>query len=286
MVNIFRLLKDISSRITNILEQVGTSVMNILKNIAGMTGLARQLSIVAAVFGMIVTNLLISGSEDSNSMYNTFYTSFSPAPYAFAIWGPIFLGLIAFAIYQVLPSMREDSCQDALAWPFIIACLGTALTPFVGIGVSNILIAIILIALVFAFKIVAHANPLESNFFWLVRVPITMFFGWISVATILNFFQWFSSLGISFFGPGGETASALFIGLSGLIGIYLMIKYGELVYSIVLTWAFLAIAVAHADSMLIIVSTLITVSAIILTILWKFLPKRPRMVINRRSNAQ
>jgi len=52
---------------------------------------------------MLYANLIGGGNTSGPSMYEQFPTSFSPAPYAFAIWLPIFLGCISTVAYVLFP---------------------------------------------------------------------------------------------------------------------------------------------------------------------------------------
>ena len=44
--------------------------------------------------------------------------------WAFAIWGPIYLGLIIYAIRQLLPRTHETEILKAFGWPSLLALLG------------------------------------------------------------------------------------------------------------------------------------------------------------------
>ena len=48
-------------------------------------------------------------------------TLITPAGWAFAIWGPLFLLSVAFAIWQALPSQRTNALLDRIAWPAAVA---------------------------------------------------------------------------------------------------------------------------------------------------------------------
>lgn len=46
-----------------------------------------------------------------------FAVNFVPAGYVFSIWGLIYLGLIAFAIFQALPSQRDNALVKQISQP-------------------------------------------------------------------------------------------------------------------------------------------------------------------------
>ena len=46
-----------------------------------------------------------------------------PANYAFAIWAPIYLGLVAFGIYQVQPAQRHNPSLQRGGYLLVFACI-------------------------------------------------------------------------------------------------------------------------------------------------------------------
>jgi hypothetical protein len=230
-------------------------------------GIYRQVVLVISLLVFLYTNLF-SGGSDSNSIYSLFPTAFTPAVYTFAIWAPIFIGLIIFVIYQALPSNREDANLDALAWPAFIAFLMNALSAYTPLGWSNLVITIALISLIFAFLTIKKVDNPSKKFFWYVSVPFSLFFGWITAATVVNTFQWFSSLGFQVFGPSGTLTAALFIIVAAVIGVFITLRYQEVVYGLVLVWAFWGITFAHLSATPIVLSTILATFVLILAIIW------------------
>jgi translocator protein len=45
---------------------------------------------------------------------------FTPANFAFSIWGLIYLGLTGFVIYQALPSQRNNPMMRRVGYPFAL----------------------------------------------------------------------------------------------------------------------------------------------------------------------
>src|ERR671911_1079792 len=80
----------------------------------GTRDLARQVAtVVGALFqvlaGAIVPIGAIAGETPSLII---------PVDYAFAIWGPIFLLCLAYAVYQALPANRHDPLLRRVGWFF------------------------------------------------------------------------------------------------------------------------------------------------------------------------
>jgi hypothetical protein len=219
-----------------------------------MRGIVRQITLVLSVVVMLVTNFGFGSNDLSDAtvedtMYNTFMTAVTPASYTFAVWLPIFLGCIALVVYQALPAQRNDPRFDALGWPLTAAFLLNALTPFTPLGISNVVIVLLLLALVVAYRTAVRQQPQDRAFFWFARIPITIFFAWITVATIVNMAQFLTSVGWNGFGLSGPAWSALLIAVATLIGLLVVRANREVSFAIVLVWAFVGIAVANANAL-------------------------------------
>ena len=78
--------KDILRQFITLAAVILAFIVNVLSNIFPLNGLT-----IGGVSNTLFKEVLII-----------------PANYAFAIWGLIYIGLFAFAIYQVLPSQREN----------------------------------------------------------------------------------------------------------------------------------------------------------------------------------
>src|ERR1044072_740542 len=68
----------------------------------------KQILVLVATAGMIFVNWMAGkgfiNNVSTGEISDKFQTLTTPAGYAFAIWGLIYLGLTAFGIYQILPA--------------------------------------------------------------------------------------------------------------------------------------------------------------------------------------
>jgi len=87
----------------------------------------RQVLIVLAVIAVIVINILANALPlnglNTGEISDRFDIYFVPAGYVFSIWGLIYLGLLAYAIFQALPSQKENPRLRSIGLPFILSCL-------------------------------------------------------------------------------------------------------------------------------------------------------------------
>jgi hypothetical protein len=225
-----------------------------------MLDVIRQVVVAICLVVMLWTNLSGGGRSDGGrDMYTSFPTAFSPAPYTFAVWAPIFIGCIALTVYQALPSMRHDPLLHLLGWLAAAAFLLTALTAYTPIGVSNVVITGLLVALVLTYREAVRTEPQTAAFVWCVRKPIAIFTAWGVVATILNTCQWVVSLGWSV----GPTSSAVLILVATLVGIAVVIQCREVAFAAVLVWAFWGIVAARPEASAVVGATVVATVALV-----------------------
>lgn len=227
-----------------------------------MADVLRQVAVAASLVVMLWTNLAGDGGradgDPDPGMYTAFPTAFSPAPYTFAVWAPIFLGCIALTAYQGLPSMRQDPRFHPLGWVVAAAFLLTALTAYTPIGVSNAVITGLLVALALAYREAVRAEPQTAGFAWCVRLPLAIFAAWCTVATILNACQWAVSRGW----PVGPASAAALIGLAALLGVAVVVQLREVAFGLVLVWAFWGIVAARPEASAVVGATAVATLAL------------------------
>ena len=197
---------------------------------------------------------------------------FTPAGYAFAIWGVIFLGLLAYGIFQVRRAFFSDKPSDFIEqtgyWFFlanILNCFWVFAFMYNYTGVSVIIMFGILLSLI---KIILNTNmerwdaPIEILVF--VWWPICLYSGWISVATIANISAYLSKLD---WNGGILTEQAWTINMivaATFINLLMIWKRNMREFALVGVWALFAIFIRHNGSNIYIAYSAITGAIILL----------------------
>lgn len=231
-------------------------VINALSNIFPLQGLS-----IGAIANQILGGVLIT-----------------PANYAFAIWGVIYLGLIGFGIYQVLPSQRYNPHLRKLRAPIIWASL------FQIIWVYFFQVQQFWFSVVFMFGILFNliAAYLWSRFEtsrvsreekWLAQIPISVYLGWISVATIVNVASALYASQWNGWGIAPSVWTVLMLLIAAAITAAIVIRYRDVAFTGVIVWAFVAVAVRQSAQPAIVMTAIGT--AIVLIVLW-VLGRSPR----------
>ena len=199
----------------------------------------------------------------------------TPANYAFAIWGVIYLGLFSFAIYQILPNQRENLILQKIDYKIAFASLAQIIWIFCFLysqfALSFVVMVAILIPLIWAYLSLPKTS-IKQREKWFIATPISIYLAWISVATIVNgatvleYWQW-NGWGIS---PPIWTAIMLLV--AGLIGLVMAIEK-NVAFVGVYIWALVAIAVSNHNTTIITVTAVGIAIILALTLLLNFLRK-------------
>ncbi|MEO1163539.1 MAG: hypothetical protein AAFV98_07150 [Chloroflexota bacterium] len=228
-----------------------------------MKGYVRQIVVLIAIVAMIYLNLTSNGSGftepsqvETTQSYYLYPTDFSPAPLTFLIWAPIFLGMLGLAVYQALPRNRQDKRFDKIALPIIIVSILNAVVNYVPITLSVIVVSFLLASLAWAFVTIVQL-PSDRLFYSFVRVPVGIFFGWITIATILNVCQWLVSVGWD----GGIVSSAIWVAILVIIasgiGSFVITRYREIAFGVVLIWGFLGILLSDLSQISVLIAVVV-----------------------------
>jgi len=203
-------------------------------------------TLVTIAFNSISQALPIGGrtSADVSNQYTTFFT---PANYAFAIWGVIYLLLLAFSIYQALPSQRQNPAMRRIGWLYILSCVlncaWITLFQYDQILISVIVIVAFLLTLIAIYVRLdmsrAQASTRERL---LLHLPFSVYLGWLCVATIANI----SVLGVAqnwgnLLGIAAPVWAAIMLVVATVVGLIFAVTRRDVGFVMVFVWAFTAI---------------------------------------------
>lgn len=210
-------------------------------------------SAVIAIVGGFYGSGAAGGTEIADAAggaLQTDSTTIAPGGPAFSIWSVIYLGLIAYAIWQFLPAQRTAVRQRRLGYPVAASMLLNAawiLSVQAGsVALSVVAIVALLIVLVFAFLIAADTasdGPLDAI---ITDGTVGLYLGWVSVATIVNIAAWFADIGFDG-GPLSPDAWGVALAIAaGIVGSgYALRGRGRVAPTLSLCWGLAWVAVAR-----------------------------------------
>ena len=228
--------------------------------------IVRQWLTVVAVLMAIalngLSNIYPPAGKNTGEVANTVLGGvlITPEGYAFAIWGLIYVGLIAYSIYQALPGQRHIPAFKKVSWAVIGACLLQIIWLYVFLTYQFWLSVAFMLGIL-GCLIVAYIETRSVRATravrWLLQAPISVYFGRITVAAVVNVAGALYTMSIPV-DPISEFSGAVDASTSGLVATVVMIcvsagiaaivalQYKDATYPAVAVWALVAIAIRNA----------------------------------------
>ena len=217
-----------------------------------MKDTVRQITNLITVIIALTVNILAStlplNGKNTGEISDRFQVYFVPAGYVFAIWGVIYLGWIAFIIYQFHSSQKESSRLRRLGYLFALSNIANAAWLFswhYNLFGLSVLIMLTLLGLLIASYVRLDVNRVvvTSAERWSVDIPFGIYLGWITVATVANVTDWLYLVEWNGFGIPATTWAVIMIAVASLVGLAIFIDRKDVAYLLVLVWSFVGIAV-------------------------------------------
>jgi len=222
-------------------------------------------ALLAAVALNALANILPLNGRTTGEISDSLPSLFVPAGYVFSIWSLIYLGLMAFAIYQALPGQQHNPAVRATGWWFTLTCAANgAWIVFWHFGYYALTLAVmltLLLGLIVIYRRLAALAPAGAAR-WLVQFPFSLYLGWITVATAANVSAVLVWLGWN----GGPLSPAAWtvalIAVAATLGMVMIYRHRDKVYAGVIVWALAGIAVKQSGSLLIMAACVAAIAAI------------------------
>lgn len=212
-----------------------------------------KISTLGAYIIMVATNylavLLPLNGKDTGEISDNYPNLFTPAGYAFSIWGLIYTLLAIYVIYQLW--QKKDKLLARVNQLFIVNAFLNASWLFAWhydlIWLSALIMIGLLLTLIHIADILRASN-LTIKQTWLLRLPFSIYFGWITVATMANMTVFLVSIGWSGFGFSESFWTVAILLVGALIGSRRMFHDRFIPYGLVLIWAYVAILIKHLSA--------------------------------------
>jgi hypothetical protein len=217
----------------------------------------RQIVVVLALVATIAVNGLANAlplnNKTTGEISDQFDVYFVPAGYVFSIWGLIYLGLIAYAVYQALSAQRENPRLQQIGYLFALSCGANIgwlfLWHYEQIALTLWPMLALLLLLIGIYELLgAGRAQVSAAERWLVHVPFSIYLGWITVATIANATTVLYDAGWGGWGISPEAWTVIMLIAATTIASMVSLRRGDVAYVLVIVWAFVGIAVKHYDT--------------------------------------
>lgn len=215
--------------------------------------IANGLALIITIFVSYYANTGIFDGNTMATISGRYANFFTPAGYAFSIWGLIYLGLFGFVLYtgsSLFTKKEADPILFKIGWLFVLTCVANSLWVVAWlndyIGLSLIIMVVLLACLlriIVATRMELDHHPLRRYLF--VFWPFALYAGWISVALLANIAAWLTKINWDGWGISAVTWTIVMIGVAGLVNVLMIVTRNLREYGLAGIWALIAIAVAN-----------------------------------------
>ena len=222
-----------------------------------------------------LANALPLNGQGTGEISDRFDIYFVPAGYVFSIWGLIYLGLVAFTVYQALPGQKDNELLKKIYPAYWIGNLANAVWIFLWhyevFALTLVAMLTILVSLLHIYIQISKAGSrLDRNQKWFVKLPVSIYLGWISVATIANFTQVLYFFDWGGWGISSAIWAVIMLAVATVLGLLMQWRENNMAYVLVLVWAFIGIANSQADTALVANTAWATSALLVLAIIVVF----------------
>ncbi len=195
-----------------------------------------------------LTQFKLNNNPDIGQVSDKYDSIFTPAGITFAIWGVIYISLLAFCIYHLVMAFRHNINHPANTgitrmgvW-FILNNLGTAAWIYVWtnemITASLVLIFFQLLTLIIINLRLGIHDPhqdLAAKIF--THFPLSIYFGWLTIATIANASIYLLDSGWDGFGYNPVYWTRIMIGVAVFLAATVVFTRHNVFFGLVIIWA-------------------------------------------------
>ncbi len=216
-----------------------------------------------------LANILPIGGRTTGAISDQYASLFTPAGFTFSIWSVIYLGLLAFGVFRVLPRFRRDAVLRRMDGWFALNALLNA-SWIVAWHYEWLLLSMVIMLGLLVTLIVMHREAhAQDGLLWRLAVlyPISVYFAWICMATLANIsiLQSAWELNDALLSEPIWTLIKLVIAVSVAALVYL--RFRNVAFVVVVAWAAFGIQANQPDGTLIQVAALVCSVLCLITVL-------------------
>jgi hypothetical protein len=203
-----------------------------------------------------LANALPINGQTTGEISDRFQVYFVPAGYVFSIWGLIYLGLLGFVVYQLLPAQRNNQRLGRIGYWFVLSCLANGiwilLWHYEFFALTVVVMLILLISLIAIYlRLDIRRVQVTTAEKWLVDIPFSIYLGWITVATVANVTTLLSYWSWSGWGIGAQVWAVIMLVIATALAAAMSLTRRDIAYALVIVWAFVGIAVKQGGTPLV-----------------------------------
>ena len=201
------------------------------------------ISYVAMIIINVIANTVGINGKTTGEISSQLEVLFTPAPYVFSIWVLIYFLLAIWLFKQLLLLTNDEQSKSRMD-------LFTSMSLY-NIGwllswhYSYFLLSVVIMICLLISLIMLYVSYPAGDYRFSGRLPFSIYLGWISVALMVNisyvlkYYEW------NGFGIAEQTWAQILLLLATLLAAYIRVQNRDILFSLVVIWAFIGIAVQN-----------------------------------------
>ena len=206
----------------------------------------RQITVAASATFALIGAFVGSGAyggtpveEVAGGALSADATVIAPAGAAFTIWSIIYFGLVAYAVWQMLPKQTRTELHRRVGY-WVAASLVLNAAWILSIQF------LLLIVLIRAYLITVELPAAGAIDTIITDGTIGLYLGWVCVATAANIAAWLTAIGFTGFGISQDVWGVAVVFVAGAVGIALAARgRAHFAPSLSLSWGLAWVAVGR-----------------------------------------
>lgn len=223
--------------------------------------LLASLNLITLGFQLLISYLVQVKSfsnQDVGQISAKFDTVFAPAGITFAIWGLIYISLLAFCLFHLYKSFTKgSSCQvnqdtQNIGWLFIINNVSTGFWLIAWVNeqlLASVFLMMIQLFTLINISIKAQISNSDRSITTITftQFPLSIYFAWICIASIANISAWLKSTAWNAMGISESFWVIILIGIATLLSIFIILVRRNIPFGFVVLWALYGIILKRKE---------------------------------------
>ena len=219
--------------------------------------IVRQIAVAASAVFAVIAAFVGSGAaggvpiqDAAGGALAADATLIAPAGSAFSIWSVIYIGLLAYAVWQMLPKQSAAPRHRALGYwiaaSLVLNGLWILSIQFDLLAISVPVIVVLLAVLIQSFRLARNQPPLGTVDAIITDGTIGLYLGWVSIATAANVTALLVADGFTGFGLPAEVWAVIVLAVAAAAGVATAIGgNGRIAPAVALSWGLAWVAVGR-----------------------------------------
>lgn len=199
------------------------------------------ISYVAMIIINIIANTVGINGKTTGEISNQLEILFTPAPYVFSIWILIYFLLAIWLFQQLLLPTNDEQSKSRMDLFTSMSLYNIAW--LLSWHYSYFILSVAIMICLLIGLIMLYVSYPAGDYRFSGRLPFSIYLGWISVALMVNisyvlkYYEW------NGFGIAEQTWAQILLLLATVLAAYNQVRNRDTLFTIVIIWAFIGIAV-------------------------------------------